>query len=127
MEACASLESYREPARLTELSMATLFLICGLPGSGKTTLATQLESEHRALRLTPDEWMGRIVGGGTDEVKRAAVELLQWEIAQRLLSLGIDVILESGFWVRSERDAFRARARELRDALRDYLGIVLGP
>jgi predicted kinase len=57
--------------------------------------------------------MTRIVGSGTDEAKRAAVESLQWEIAQRVLSLGINVILESGFWVRSERDEFRDRAREL--------------
>src|SRR5277367_2554704 len=93
--------------------MATLFLICGLPGSGKTTLAKQLESEHDALRLTSDEWMARIVGSGGDEARRAAIELVQWEIAQRVLSLGVNVILESGFWARSERDELRARATEL--------------
>lgn len=37
--------------------MPTLFLMCGLPGSGKTTLAKQLERERSALRLTPDEWL----------------------------------------------------------------------
>jgi AAA domain len=77
--------------------MATLFLLCGLPGSGKLTLAKKIERERPALRLTPDEWMERLVGHGYDEEKRAAIEALQWDIAQRALSLGIDVILESGF------------------------------
>jgi predicted kinase len=93
--------------------MPTLHLICGLPGSGKSTLARQLERELPALRLTPDEWMARIVGDGYDEPKRAAVEAVQWEIAQRALTLGLNVVLENGFWARSERDAFRARAAEL--------------
>jgi predicted kinase len=93
--------------------MPTLFMICGLPGSGNTTLARQIESEQRALRLSPDEWMARIVGEGYDEARRAAVESVQWEIAGRLLALGIDVILENGFWSRSERDGFKARARAL--------------
>lgn len=88
----------------------TLFLICGLPGSGKTTLAKALETEHRALRLTPDEWMTRIVGDGYDEAKRAAVEATQWDIAARALSLGVNVILDFGFWGRSERLDYRARA-----------------
>lgn len=89
---------------------STLFLICGLPGSGKTTLAKQLESGHNALRLTPDEWMERIVGDGYDEAKRAVVEAIQWEIAARVLSLGVNAILDFGFWGRSERDDFRAKA-----------------
>ena len=93
--------------------MPTLFLICGLPGSGKTTLAKQLESERPALRLAPDEWMARIVGDGYDEARRAAVESVQWEPAQRALSLGVDVILESGFWSRNERNELRMRAAAL--------------
>jgi len=30
--------------------------MCGLPCSGKTTLANQIEQERSALRLTLDEW-----------------------------------------------------------------------
>src|SRR2546421_3588539 len=85
-------------------------MMCGLPGSGKTTAAKRLEREHRALRLAPDEWMARVIGDGYDERARAAVEEVQWEIAQRALALGVNVILENGFWTRREREAFRAGA-----------------
>jgi predicted kinase len=93
--------------------MAVLHLMCGLPGAGKTTLARQLERSLPALRLVPDEWMSRIVGDGYDQEKRAAVETIQWEIAARALALGLDVILENGFWTRADRDDFRARAAAL--------------
>ena len=93
--------------------MATLHLICGLPGSGKSTLATRLERELPGLHLTPDEWMARIVGNGTDESKREAVEAVQWEIAVQALRLGVDVILENGFWSREERDDLREQVAAL--------------
>ena len=32
-------------------------MLCGLPGSGKTTLAKKLENERQAIRLCPDEWV----------------------------------------------------------------------
>jgi len=91
--------------------MSTLHIICGLPGSGKSTLAKKLESEHPALRLTPDEWMERIVGDGYNEEKRTVIESIQCEIAEQALRLGVDVILENGFWSRKERDELRARAK----------------
>jgi predicted kinase len=93
--------------------MPTLHLICGLPASGKTTLAARLEHEERALRLTPDVWMARLVGDGFDDAKRAEVEALQWAIAARALALGLNVVLENGFWSRKERDMFRAEAAAL--------------
>ena len=90
--------------------MATLHLMVGLPGSGKTTLARKLEADLPALRLTPDEWMEKVIGDGYDEDKRAVVESMLWEIAARVLELGNDVVLDYGFWGRGERDDFRQRA-----------------
>lgn len=87
-----------------------LHLICGLPGSGKTTLALKLEEKFNAVRFSPDEWILRIVGDVFNENARASIEAVQADLAFRVLALGLDVILENGFWKRSERDSYRRRA-----------------
>lgn len=97
--------------------MATLFLICGLPGAGKTTLAKQLEQSQSALRLCPDEWIAAILADPDDIAERDRlrdpVEAIQWEMAKRTLVLGTNVILENGFWSRAERNRYRAEAEAL--------------
>jgi predicted kinase len=92
---------------------ARLILICGLPGSGKTTLAKRLESSLGAIRLSADDWMDALAVNLWNEEARARVEALQWVFAQRLLALGNVVIIEWGTWSRSERDALRTQARAL--------------
>lgn len=97
--------------------IVTLHLMVGLPCSGKTTLASKLEKKYSALRLTPDEWHIRLFGQDMDEkdhdVRHNLVESLLWDVAARVLVIGVDVILDFGFWGRSERDDFRSRATEL--------------
>ena len=87
--------------------------MCGLPGSGKTTHARQLEAKLRAIRFCPDEWMDALSVDIWDEKIRAKIEALQWQIGQQLLTQAVSVIIEWGTWGRSERDALRLRAREL--------------
>ena len=41
---------------LAVMAGARLILICGLPGSGKTTFARELAPKVPAVRLSPDEW-----------------------------------------------------------------------
>jgi predicted kinase len=97
--------------------MATLHLMVGLPCSGKTTLARELEDKCAALRLTPDEWQLRLFGQDAEEpehnTRHALIEDLLWEVASRALTLGTNVILDYGFWAREEREEYRSRARQL--------------
>lgn len=47
------------------------------------------------------------------EDERDRLERLFWHVAQELLRLGHSVILESGFWLRSDRDEKRLGARAI--------------
>jgi predicted kinase len=90
-----------------------LVLLCGLPASGKTTLARQIAESYGAVRLNPDEWESALAVDPFDEGFQTRLEGQFWELAQRLLVLGISVVLEWGFWARSERDEKREAARTL--------------
>ena len=98
--------------------MATLHLMVGLPGSGKTTEAIELEHKYKALRLTPDEWQdflfGHDIADPEHDERHTKVEELMWKIAVKVLKSGVDVILDFGFWTKSERDEFRRKAHSLR-------------
>jgi predicted kinase len=105
----------------------TFHMICGLPGSGKSTLAKEIEAQTGAVRFAPDEWLLDLGHHLYDEAARAKAEALQWKLAQRLLSAGVSVILENGFWSKSERDAYREAAGKLNAETRlHYLNVALG-
>jgi predicted kinase len=90
-----------------------LIIVCGLPGSGKTTLARVFENRLRAVRFSPDEWLDALSLDLYDEERRGKIEALQWKFGQELLARGLTVIIEWGTWGRSERDALRLGARAL--------------
>lgn len=90
-----------------------LVVVCGLPGSGKTTVSAELKSSYGAIRLSPDEWMEALGVDLFDEGARARIERLHWQLACRLLELGQIVVIERGTWGRDERDVLRQGARAL--------------
>jgi len=97
--------------------MATLYLMVGLPCSGKTTRAKELEDELFALRLTPDEWhvnlFGHDVCDPEHDKRHGLIEDMLWQIATRALSLGTNIILDFGFWAKEEREFFRSCAKKI--------------
>ena len=95
------------------MSEARLILTCGLPGAGKTELATRLAADRRAVRLTKDEWLWALGSTPWDESTRERVEKELWRIAQDILRLGVSVVLDFGLWARIERDEMRSTARGL--------------
>ena len=66
-----------------------LIVVCGLPGSGKTTLARELEGRLSAVRFSPDEWMDALSLNLYDEERRGKIEALQWKLSQELLTQGL--------------------------------------
>jgi predicted kinase len=80
-----------------------------------------------ALRLTGDEWMVQLGFDLYDEAARDRIEVLFWQLAQQLLVLGQSVILESGFWLRSDRDEKRLGGRALGASVElHYLDVPIG-
>ena len=92
---------------------AKLIIVCGLPGSGKTTHARDLESSQGGIRMGPDEWLITLGFNLYDEAARGKVESLQWQLTQRLLQVGNSVILEWGTWTRLERETLRLGGQAL--------------
>ncbi|GHH80647.1 hypothetical protein GCM10018793_36260 [Streptomyces sulfonofaciens] len=92
---------------------ATLLLMVGLPGAGKTTRAKELAATHRALRLTPDHWMIPLFGDSTADGRRWVLEGRLISVALQALRLGTSVVLDYGLWSRDERSALRWLARSV--------------
>jgi predicted kinase len=91
--------------------MPIAHLIHGYIGAGKTTFARRLEAEHSAIRFTLDEWMHGLYGEDPPEAEFAdyaeRVRAVMESVWPRCLTLGVDVILDFGFWSRRERDRVR--------------------
>jgi predicted kinase len=94
----------------------TLTLFCGLPGSGKTTLAKRLEAAGAGVRICTDDWQAELGIPHADTEFHERLQPVLYRHALTLLEHGTDVILEDGLWMRSERaekfgDARRRGAR----------------
>lgn len=94
-------------------SRGRLVVITGLPGSGKTTLATELAASMPACRMCPDDWMMASGIDLWDESARASIESFQLTLSIDLLAAGKHVVIEWGVWARAEREALRDAARSI--------------
>ncbi len=97
--------------------MATLFLIHGFIGSGKTTFSRQLALQENAVRFSPDEWMDHFYGNNPPQELFADYDRrnkdMIWSMAAEFLKRGQNVILDYGFWQRASRDAYKDCAKQL--------------
>ena len=95
------------------MSEARLILTCGLPGTGKTTLARQLATDRGAVRFSKDEWLWALGSSPWDRPTGEKLEHELWRCAQEILRLGLSVVLDFGLWARIERDEMRSVARDI--------------
>jgi predicted kinase len=96
---------------------ATAHLIHGFIGVGKTTFAKRLEQALPAVRFSKDAWMARLFGvdppaADFAENDRNVLSIID-DISSRCLALGLDVVLDLGFWSRVSRDLARSRLAEI--------------
>jgi predicted kinase len=106
---------------------STLHCVHGYIAVGKTTFARELARERNALLLSLDEWIVSLVGDGarpdptfrpsySGEEMRAFADRLQerfWHLIAWQVTHDTEVVLDWGFWKRSDRDALRERARRM--------------
>ena len=84
-----------------------LYLVCGLPGAGKTTRSRQIVASVGGVTLSADEWVLGLGMGLLDFAFRVKLQDCLLQHAGELLRHGVSVILEFGSWTQSERDAIR--------------------
>jgi hypothetical protein len=96
----------------SESTKATLFVMVGLPASGKTTRAKEIGEAERAMRLTPDEWMNPLFGDPEGGRRETLEGRFIWLVI-RALRLGINVGASCEL-VYQEIDEVRQRFRHTR-------------
>lgn len=99
--------------------MATMHLMVGFMGFGKTTIAKQLEKEIPAVRLTHDEFMVKLYGRNMpyDEFhpNYNKVDEVLWNLAEKIINAGRDVIMDYGFWSHKDREEAYQKAKKISD------------
>jgi len=97
--------------------MATIHLIEGPVGAGKSTFAAQLSLTHAAVHLNLDEWMVTLFRPDRPESdfmewyaerKQRCINQL-WRVTCDLVDAGSDAVLELGLVQTSARDDFYRR------------------
>lgn len=100
---------------LTRNRIPTVHMLHGYLGAGKTTFARKLERELPAMRFSTDEWVTRIFGHDHMDPEKmwkpvSQIVDLCWT---RCVELGLDVVLDDGFWGRKSRDQTREKVTAL--------------
>ena len=94
-----------------------LHLVLGPVGAGKSTFAERLARDHRAVRLTLDEWMTKLFSqdrpdhGVMDWYIERTVRCIEviWTLATQMIDHDTNVVLEIGLLTRREREGFFER------------------
>lgn len=85
----------------------TVHILIGRVGAGKTAFARAQEHERNAVRFSLDDWMTHLYGHHMprdlfDSRVQLCMDLIL-DLTERLAALGVEVVLDCGFWKRKTR------------------------
>ena len=97
--------------------MATIHIMHGFIGFGKTTTAKKIAKEHSAVRLEIDGFMAKLFGrnpisDGFWHYSEPIKDLI-WDIAKETINNGTDVVIDHGFWTKQQRQDVWKRAKQI--------------
>ncbi|MCR5806590.1 MAG: ATP-binding protein [Oscillospiraceae bacterium] len=90
--------------------MAKVFMMCGRICSGKSTYAQKLREQYSAAVLSVDEITLALFGQDAGDMLDTYVERTEeylYRKSTELVEMGINVVLDWGFWRKAERDYAR--------------------
>lgn len=91
--------------------MAKVIMICGKISSGKSTYAEEIRIKNNAVVLSVDEIMltifGQHAGDNHDDYAKNTQKYL-FDKSVELIEIGVNVILDWGFWTKEARRFVRA-------------------
>ncbi len=104
--------------------MATLSIVHGFLGAGKSTFSRQLAQQTGAVRLNADEYCEATFTPAQLEKDwntcfSQSINAL-WQKAEELTGQGADVILDFGFWDAASRHDARQRAAAMGATFKHY-------
>lgn len=90
--------------------MAKIILLCGKVCSGKSTYAIKIQPEYHAVILSADELMLELFEEQLGEDHHPILEKVKhylYQLAEQIVKTNTHVILDFGFWTRSERQQIK--------------------
>lgn len=102
-----SLANRRATGQTAAVDSPTLYLVCGLPGAGKTTRSQQIVERMAAIHLCADEWVLGLGMSLVDFEFRVRLQECLLAHAANLLRAKSSVVVEFGSWSAEERETIR--------------------
>ncbi len=98
-----------------------LYIVCGLPGTGKTTLAKMIADETKSFVLNTDIIRRKIIDDPkyTEREKELIYNLL-FEIAEKFLMTGKNVVLDGTFY----REELRKKDKKMAERAKSKYKII---
>lgn len=98
-----------------EGTMAKVIILCGRIASGKSYYANKLKEQRNAVILSVDDLMLRLsdscLGQQHDDTARRC-ELYFYDLTEQMISNGIEVVIDYGYWSRKDREEAKEHFRK---------------